>query len=96
MARIRSTKYKKGDVVVVRSDLVAGRSYDGPGGRMNFVSGMTQFRGKSVKIRSLTSDNCFYYIEGCLALWSDDMFECLESDLYSESISADSLMDVLF
>ena len=67
-------RYKVGDIVRVRDNLVVNKRYHMDDGktRDTFVSGMDVFLGKTVRI------TCFfgkYFIEGSDKNWVDEMFE---------------------
>lgn len=66
-------KYKVGDTVKVRDDLVVGHRYHMEDGTSSvFVEEMKEFLGKDVKIVSTDLDQ--YQIEGSLKNWTDNMF----------------------
>lgn len=71
-------KYKVGDKVRVREDLVVDEEYDGE----YFVENMTQYRGKIVTIDRAVADELEYLIkdDNHSCLWTDSMFEPLESE----------------
>lgn len=62
-------KFKVGDKVRVRKDLIVGEEY----GTNSFVKDMEHIRGKIVTIRRLHSTG--YYIEEYGFGWTDEMFE---------------------
>jgi hypothetical protein len=61
-------KYKVGDKVRVRDDLIIGKSY----GADDFTRGMTSCRGKYVVICGCYERG--YEIEGSTFVWTDEMF----------------------
>lgn len=69
------SKYKVGDKVRVRSDLVVGKLYymDDKRESNSFVENMVDFRGKVVKITDIRCGQ--YGIEGSIFRWTDEMFE---------------------
>lgn len=62
-------RYKAGDKVRVRKDLVVGKNYGG----YDFVSSMEKFEGKIVTIESVDDDH--YHIEEDKFDWVDEMLE---------------------
>lgn len=71
---VTESKYKVGDKVKVRSDLVKNRVY----GDMYFLSDMCKFRGKTVTIDRVEQNGAYYGIEGHVdTFWTNDMFEGL-------------------
>ena len=69
------TKYQKGQIVRIRTDLEDGLRYpmENSDARVLFVSGMEKFKGKLMVI-SRASD--YYYLSGGEGyVWSDGMFE---------------------
>ena len=71
-------KYKAGDKVRVRKDLVAGKRY----GCYPAVSKMVEKSGKIATIRTVHSD--FYEIYKDVYSWTDEMFEPVEEELTAE------------
>lgn len=71
-------RYKVGDKVRVRKDLVVDEKYDGE----YFIENMTQYRGKTVTIYEVFEDVNRYEIKEDHEAWSwnDEMFEPLESE----------------
>ena len=71
-------KYKVGDKVKVRGDLVVGKKYDGE----HFIEYMTQYRGKIVTIDRVGTDNLEYLIkdDNHSYWWTDEMFKPLRSE----------------
>ena len=73
-----NAKFKAGDKVRVRKDLVVGNTY-----KMNFekerlcvfTSEMAKFRGKKVTISKYFSSASRYSIKECDYCWTDEMFE---------------------
>lgn len=66
-------KYKVGETVKVRDDLVVGNRYYMEDGTWNiFVEEMKEFLGKDVKIVSTNFNQ--YQIEGSSKNWADEMF----------------------
>lgn len=74
----KTMRYKAGDKVKVRGDLVVGKKYDGE----HFIEDMTQYRGKIVTIDRVGTDNLEYLIkdDNHSCWWTDSMFEPLESE----------------
>ena len=71
-------KYKVGDKVRVRSDLVVNKDYKMENGITDtFVYGMESKKGKIVIITSMAHDK--YTIAGDSHYWTDEMFEPVES-----------------
>jgi hypothetical protein len=71
-----TTKYKKGDKVLVRSDLIVGNRYPD----MTFVNDMAAFMGKVVTIIHI-EHNRWYGIDGYPhPWWTDEMFEGLAEE----------------
>ena len=62
-------KYKVGDKVRVRKDLVPGNKY----GDVTYVSNMDKFKNEECVITS--TDNKAYYINGLGYWWTDEMLE---------------------
>ena len=62
---------KVGDKVKIRSDLVEGESYGG----VSFISEMTQFKGKEVKIRCIDYEGDFNVKDGDYWYFSREMIE---------------------
>lgn len=88
-------KYKPGDRVIVRDDIVAddGVSYymqDDPLQHNSFVFGMDKFRGKVVTIDGISNGQ--YTIEEMGFRWTDEMFAGLESEIFSSVPSVDDLL----
>lgn len=73
-------KYKAGDKVRVRKDLVAGKRY----GCYPAVSKMVEKSGKIATIRTVHSD--FYEIYKDVYSWTDEMFEPVEELTAEEAI----------
>ena len=76
------SKYAVGDVVMVRDDLVAGRTYkmeQSPSGWL-FVDDMCKFLGEAVTIAE--ADEGHYYIVEGDYYWTDEMFSCLSSETH--------------
>lgn len=71
-------KYKAGDKVRVRKDLVVGKRY----GCYPAVSKMVEKSGKIATIRTVHSD--FYEIYKDVYSWTDEMFEPVEDELTAE------------
>ena len=68
------SKYKVGDKVKVREDLVGGKIYEG----QSAVSDMVEFKGKEVTIeRTSCSGNDEYRIKELGYTWTNEMFEGL-------------------
>ena len=67
------SKYKVGDKVKVREDLVVGEKYDNE----YFVSAMLEFKGKEVTISIVYDYNKGYRIEERGFTWTDEMIEGL-------------------
>lgn len=63
-------KYKIGDKVRVRKDLIPGNEYDG----VLYISYMDEFKGKECIISNIDDDGC-YQINHVEYLWSDEMLE---------------------
>lgn len=77
-------KYKVGDKVRVRSDLVVGKAYSGKG----FVPRMKEHLGQIVTIKCLDADCVEYYqiLEDSIKFqWTDEMFEGLAEEEYHMS-----------
>jgi hypothetical protein len=64
-------KYKVGDKVKVRDDLVVDYKY----GSDAFVDGMSALKGKVVTIKTCFTSRDKYAIEGSDYAWTDEMFE---------------------
>ena len=68
-------KYKVGDKVRVRSDLVDGKAYD----RVNYFNDMDKWKGKVVTISFVDNDYHYYEIaeekDSDKWMWSAEMFE---------------------
>ena len=75
-------KYKAGDKVRVRKDLVAGKRY----GCYPAVSKMVEKSGKIATIRTVHSD--FYEIYKDVYSWTDEMFEPVEVSRHNNKRSA--------
>lgn len=73
-------KYRPGDRVVVRSDIVEGAFYymDDNIESNTVIDEMLPFRGKVVTIRQCNAGQ--YIIEGSSWRWTDEMFEGLEDE----------------
>lgn len=71
-------KYKVGDKVRIREDLLIDKKYDG----CRFTSSMTVFLGKIVTIRKVYENSNRYKIEEDYEIWAwtGEMFEPLESE----------------
>ena len=70
-------KYKVGDRVNVRSDLVLGECYND----WHFVNSMAKYMGKTVTIASYSNLSGTYHIkeDGGMHGWGENMFETLEA-----------------
>ena len=79
-------KYKKGDVVRVRDDIVIGENYDG----YRFIDEMKPLIGKCVEIFFVSTVGA-YRVKGERGIsrcwWTDGMFE----DVAEESLEAEDL-----
>lgn len=64
------SKYKVGDKVIVKKDLIEDRRYGG----YTVVDDMMPFRGKEVTIKGVIGTNC-YKLEEYKYTWTDEMFE---------------------
>ena len=64
-------KYKIGDKVKVRTDLIV----DGVYGGQSFMSGMKLFAGKIYTIRKIDSDRKYYMFQEIGWVWTDEMIE---------------------
>lgn len=72
LERVEDTmKYKVGDKVRVREDLVVDRTY----GNDCFVSGMVIMKGKEVTIDEVNEGAETYRIKECRFNWTEEMFE---------------------
>lgn len=82
-------KYKDGDRVVVRNDLVVSERYfmDGNINADTFVERMKPFLGQTVTIVSTSYGK--YRIKEGPCNWTDEMFLGLESDFYAELEESD-------
>lgn len=83
-------KYKVGDKVKVRKDLVLGRTYN----NWNFVNSMAKFMGKTVTIKSFSGLSGTYYIEEDEGLhgWGVDMFDGINNKGETKKATFKSLM----
>lgn len=79
-------KYKVGDKVKVREDLIVGREYGG----WVFVEEMAEFLGKEVIIEGVISGAC-HTVCGNGWHWTDEMFE---SKFNLKSLMQKNLIDV--
>jgi hypothetical protein len=68
-------KYKKGDIVTVRKDLIDGETY----GTNCFVNEMMRYKGTQLTIRIVTPNN-YNVFENSWA-WTDEMFEPVKEEL---------------
>ena len=66
-----SMKYKVGDKVKIRENLVVDKRY----GNEDFVSGMIHMRGKEATISEVYKGVKLYRIKECDYSWTDEMFE---------------------
>lgn len=87
-------RFKVGDRVIVRDDLVVGYDYDG----CNFVSDMRKFRGTVVTICEVRDWSRRYFIteDDENWFWSDPMFACLEADDETTFAVSDDDLSLLF
>lgn len=88
-------RYKVGDRVVVRDDLVLHEHYYMDGGRYldSFVGSMEKFMGKVVTIREVQRPSGKYLIVGSDKNWTDEMFAGLEEEVLGVlAVSADDLI----
>lgn len=69
-------KFKVGDVVIVRKDLVPGNMY----GYTNFVDSMSYLKGKCVHIKRVIEYDGYRLLEDNKHLWTDEMFEPVVKD----------------
>ena len=67
------SRYKVGDKVRVKPDLVLGRNYN----NWNFVNSMAKFMGKTVTIKAFSSLSGTYHIveDSGMHGWGESMFE---------------------
>lgn len=65
-------RYKSGDKVKVRSDLVVGRDYEG----YAFLSEMEKYKGKILFVLDYKEGG--YLLKNAPFVWSEDMFETLD------------------
>lgn len=78
LERVEDTmKYKVGDKVRVREDLIVDRIY----GEDCFVSGMVIMKGKEVTIDAVHDDVKKYHIKECGFSWTEEMFEDIRPSL---------------
>ena len=70
------TKFKVGDKVRVRKDLIPDTKY----GDVYFVYSMKEMCGKIVTIKDFYSDNCNMYLKEIGYLWSPEMLEPVKED----------------
>lgn len=75
-------KYKIGDKVKVREDLVEGKVY----GEHMFINDMAKFKGKEAIIRTADDYNRDYMLGGSCFMWTDEMIEGLVEEISKESI----------
>jgi len=76
-------KYKVGDKVRVRKDLVIDSVYGGD----SFTEGMAMFRGKVVTISKILNNGKYYILEDdseCAWSWTNEMFEGLANEAQPE------------
>ena len=67
-------RYKVGDKVKIRKDLIEGTEYGGEG----FVDDMMQFRGKEVTIQKVIFDREYILLEDTEKwYWTEEMFESM-------------------
>lgn len=83
-------KYKVGDKVRVRKDLVVDESY----GDLTFMDSMEQHKGQVVTIESVDSDGDYTLEEdNCDWCWNDEMLEDVVDDIKSSEITVKDLLD---
>ena len=68
-------KYKVGDKVRVRKDLVTGNFY----GKDYYISSMDKFKGKICVITKIWDQ--YYQLNNSDYWWSEEMFESIDDDL---------------
>ena len=71
------SKYKVGDKVKIREDLIVGKRY----GSEIFVDDMAEFKGKEVTIKSVYNYSEEYRIEELGFTWTDKMIEGLAKEV---------------
>ena len=71
------SKYKVGDKVKVREDLVVGEKY----GKHIAIDDMVEFKGKEVTIKTVIDNNFGYGIEETNYTWTNEMFEGLVDEI---------------
>lgn len=74
-------KYKIGDKVKVRTDLIVDEEYGG----QSFMSGMKLFAGKIYTISKIDSDQEYYMFEEIGWVWTDEMIEGLVKASFTKS-----------
>lgn len=79
-------KYKVGDKVRVRKDLILGKMYGSNPFSNTFTLNMITLLGKVVTIQSCLND--IYSIEGHISLLVDDMIEGLAEEDFDENTEA--------
>lgn len=94
------TRYKIGDKVLVRGDLVVGERYamDGESpARCAFIYEMKPFSGTIATIENILGNgpDARYLVEGSMWHWTDDMFAGLAVDLQDDAV-IDIDLDELF
>ena len=86
------SKYKVGDKVKVREDLVGGKIYEG----QSAVSDMVEFKGKEVTIeRTSCSGNDEYRIKELGYTWTNEMFEGLVDEEVKSDFKVGSKIEVI-
>ena len=91
------TRYKLGDVVRVRDDIVVGKYYRMDGDdhdHIFFAEGMKEYIGKYVTIndvRDLGRNSSSYHIAGAGWAWTDEMFDDISDDDTGISFDLDEL-----
>lgn len=86
--KISSAKYKVGDEVKVREDLVVNAVYDG----CLFASPMQTLKGKTCTIEAFFDDNA-YKLKGSGYLWTEAMFEDIAENTKVNTFTKADLKD---
>ena len=85
------TKYKVGDEVKVREDLICGVDY----GIETFVDEMEKYKGKITQIKKVFSDG-EYWLKDCNDWWfTDEMLEPVEEPMLEEPVKEFSIEDLV-
>lgn len=87
-------KYKVGDKVKVRSDLIANKRYGKRFGKYCFTDGMAKYKGRIVTIEKAYDGTYLIQEDGKFWYWTDKMFEEKVGDIDIEKRIEETLSEI--